>query len=147
MLNVLHQSESSQLGTSDISTWSSEDGDYIPTPSPPAISRTSTVTLQRTATTSRTAPSQRLYNLPNDGIQNGTPPSLRWTHRPTPWRTSCPHCERPLPMNFSLGGPPSAPTLQRSNATVGNTPRTPPRRVSSYQGRFKTGWTKNLTKR
>lgn len=141
-------SESSELGTDDISIYSSTDEDFIPTSSRRGTSRTSTTTLSRTGTTSRRGTSRPAFYLQgNHALQRETPPSLRWTPSVTQWRTSCPNCGHDIHTNSSPAVPPFAPRLNRSNATVGSThPNTPPT-VSSYRGRFKTGWTQNLRKR
>lgn len=146
---VICCSESSELGTSDISI-STTDGeeDFIPTSNQREMPSRSTNTLQRTATLSRPVQNrQNFYLQARPELARETPPSLRWTQTATQSRISCPHCGNGILTNFTPEVRPYGPTLSRSNATVGTiTPSTPPT-VSSYRGRFKTGWTQSLRKR
>jgi hypothetical protein len=142
-------SESSEPGTSDFSISSTEtDGSFIPTSKRRGTSATSTTTLQRAGTTSNRGTNRPAFYLQgNRALQSETPPSHRWTQGPRRSRTSCPNCGVPILMSSLLEETQSVPTLSRSNAVVGNTPPTSQPTVSSYRGRFKTGWTQNLTKR
>jgi len=84
---------------------------------------------------------------PPPDLRSETPPSLRSTHARTQSRTSCPNCGDIILMSSLPAGTQSVPTLSRSNAVVGTTPPNTRPTVSSYRGRFKTGWTQNLLKR
>ena len=112
------------------------------------ISRTSTTTSQRTGTLSRRGTSRPAFYLQgNHALQRETPPSLRWMPNVTQWKTSCPNCGCDILTNSSPAAQQYAPTLRRQNATVTNTHQNTQPTVSSYRGRFKTGWTQNLRKR
>lgn len=116
--------------------------------SPPATSRTSTTTLSRRGTSSKRGTNRPAFYLQgNHDLAKETPPSLRWTPSVTQWRTSCPNCGCDILTNSSPVAQQFGPTLRRQNATVTSTPPTTTPTVSSYRGRFKTGWTQNLRKR